>query len=538
MQARPHEIRSKFGRSRFRRRLLSVSALFMAASIFAMAGGGSAGAGGVSHGSAVPASKRGGTLQLGMVGITWTTLDPYASSAAVTAQPYFSMIYDQLMRQNGSVVEPDLVQSWAYSDHDLLLTLNLRHGVKFSDGTPFNAAAVAWSLTRDQTPGTCTCQAFLKPVSAVTTSGNYTVKLHLSSRDGSLLETLANSFATYIPSPAAVASEGSSFGTEPVGAGPFKVQSNEVNATLTLARNPHYWNAPLPYLSSIVVTLLASDSAGLEDVQSGSIDIEGGANAISPQVVTEAKQAGSLRVVLSPGQTWWYLNFNPKVAPFNNIVAREAIAYATDGAAIAKSLSGNLYVPTQLLDASGMVPYLGVNLKGAIKYNLAKATSLVQSIGGLSFSLLETGATPLDEALFSELQNQWSQAGIHVTLIPTATTGAFVGVLLGGRWSMLAGPWGSYTSLGANLEQIFGCNQPLNTSICDPTFDSLVTQAENTISPSGQIKLYNEAEQRLIETDVYEIPMYFAPDVRIQTKSVNGIPDSANLFFDTAWLNH
>jgi ABC-type transport system substrate-binding protein len=184
-----------------------------------------------------------------------------------------------------------------------------------------------------------------------------------------------------------------------------------------------------------------------------------------------------------------------------------------------------------------MVPYIGKTLKGAIKYNLSKAQSLVQSIGGLSFSLLETGATPLDQALFSELQNQWSQAGIHVTLIPTATTGAFVGVLLGGHWSMLAGPWGSYTSLGANLEQIFGCGQPLNTSICDPTFDSLVTQAENTISPAGQIRLYDEAEQRLIETDVYEVPMYFAPDVRIQTKSVNGIPNSANLFFDTAWLN-
>ena len=534
MQVRPHEFRSKFERSRFRRRLLSVSALFMAASIFAMVGGGSAGAGGVSAASAI---KRGGVMQVGMVGITWSTLDPNNSASNTTAQPYFSMIYDQLMRQNGSVIEPDLVQTWAYSDHDLELTLNLRHGVKFSDGTPFNAAAVKWSLTRDQAPGTCTCNGFLKPISSVTTAGDYTVKVHLSSKDGSLLETLANSFATYIPSPAAVASEGSTFGTNPVGAGPFKVASNEVNATLTLVRNPHYWNAPLPYLSGVTVTLLASDTAGLEDVQSGSIEMEAGANAISPEVVTQAKQAGNLRVVVSPGQQWWYINFNPKVAPFSNIVAREAIAYATDGAAIAKSLSGNLYVPTEILDASGMVPYLGLNLKGAIKYNLAKAESLVQSLGGLSFSLLETGDTPVDQALFSELQNEWSQAGIHVTLIPTPTTAAFIGVLLGGHWPALAGPWGSYTSLGANLEQIFGCNQPLNTSICDPTFDSLVTQAENTISPAAQKKLYDEAELRLIDTDVYEVPMYFSPGVRIQTKSVTGIPTNNNLYFDTAWLN-
>jgi ABC-type oligopeptide transport system substrate-binding subunit len=124
-----------------------------------------------------------------------------------------------------------------------------------------------------------------------------------------------------------------------------------------------------------------------------------------------------------------------------------------------------------------------------------------------------------------------------VTLIPTPTTAAFIGVLLGGHWPALAGPWGSYTSLGANLEQIFGCNQPLNTSICDPTFDSLVTQAENTISPAAQKKLYDEAELRLIDTDVYEVPMYFSPGVRIQTKSVTGIPTNNNLYFDTAWLN-
>jgi ABC-type oligopeptide transport system substrate-binding subunit len=64
-----------------------------------------------------------------------------------------------------------------------------------------------------------------------------------------------------------------------------------------------------------------------------------------------------------------------------------------------------------------------------------------------------------------------------------------------------------------------------------------VTQAENTISPAAQKKLYDEAELRLIDTDVYEVPMYFSPGVRIQTKSVTGIPTNNNLYFDTAWLN-
>jgi len=477
--------------------------------------------------------KKGGILKVGGLA-QWTSLDPDSTQAGLTAQPYFSAIYDGLLRQSGTKILPDLIKSWSFGSKDLTLTLHVRPGVKFTDGTPFNAAAVKTNLVRDAVPGTCNCSGFLKSIANITVSGADTLVLHFSQKDGSILETLAGSTATYVVSPTQIASSPSSIGTMPIGAGPFMVQSNVPNATLVLVRNSHYWNNPLPYLSGITFTYLANDSAGLSDVESGAIDVEQG--NISAPVVGQARQAGSLRVVTMPGSQWYYLWFNTKIAPFNNPLAREAIFYATNEAALAKAVSGGIYIPTQFLDASGMVPYLGTKLKGELTYDPAKAQALVQQLGGLTFSGVTIGTSTLQSQWFSDLNSEWSAVGIHFNASGATTPSAAVGTLISGTFQLFYSPYGSYTSLGEDLEQVIGCGTAFNTVFCDQTFQSLLSQAENAVSPAKQIALYTAAEKQLIVTDTDVVPLWYAPLFRIQQHNVDGIPVNDYVYYDSAYL--
>jgi peptide/nickel transport system substrate-binding protein len=540
MKIMSNHFRSDHVGARLHRRILSFGVVVVAASLLALVGPGAAGAGNVAN--ATGAIKKGGILRVGEVEYGWPTLDPGASTVLTTSNDWLAAIYDQLLRAgnptpSGTPITPDLIQSWAYSNHNLTLTLHVRPGVKFTDGTPFDAAAVQWSIKRDLVPGGCTCQPELTDITSVTTSGKYNVILGLTSPDGFLLNELATTYVTYVPSPTAVQSEGASFATNPVGAGPFKVVSDEVNASLDLVRNPHYWDAPQPYLNGIDFTYLTSDTAGLADVESGSLDIETGPNSILPSTVQQAKGAGNVRVVLTQSPTWYHFDFNTTVPPFNNILAREAVEYATNTAAIAKSLSGNLWTPTQILDAPGATPFPGVKLKGAITYNLAKAKALVQQLGGLSFAALTVISTsPIDAALYSELQNEWSQAGIQTTLTNTPTAGAFVGILFGAKWPFLFGQWGSYPLLGTSWQQVYTCKAEFNLGYCDNTVNNLVTDAGLTTNSKEQVKLFTQAAEQLEVTDRDAFPLFYVPWPRIETFNVEGIPTNTDMWLNAAWL--
>jgi len=140
-------------------------------------------------------------------------------------------------------VLPDLATGYQWIDNHLALKVTLRHGVTFTDGTAFNATAVEYNIDRDLTPSyACHCAANFSAVSSVSTSGNYTVILHLSRLFSPLPSAFINAIPGYIYSPTALQSEGEQqFSEKPVGAGPFEVQSDVANSTLTLVKNPGYW---------------------------------------------------------------------------------------------------------------------------------------------------------------------------------------------------------------------------------------------------------------------------------------------------------
>ncbi|MGH9101130.1 MAG: ABC transporter substrate-binding protein, partial [Acidimicrobiales bacterium] len=327
----------------------------------------------------------GGSVTAVFVATEWPNLDPALDSQAAADIDIMNAVYGQLFTETPSAgacgacegagqIKPDLAQGVTTSPNGKLVTIHLRPGMKFTDGTPFNAAAVAFNITRDLSPAsTCLCKTNFADVTKVTTEGQLDVQLHLSQRYVPLIASFIGAGPNWIMSPTAFNKMGAAaFGQAPVGAGPFTVTRDAANAELDMVKNPTYFQKGQPTIDSLKILAVSSDNAALGALQAGTAQIVIGTN--SPQDVAQAKK--SFQVVVAPAIVISTVEFNTKAAPFNNLKAREAIAYATNPGPIIHALIPGLGVPVQAQVGPGS-PYYEKKVPGTVTYNLAKAKALV-----------------------------------------------------------------------------------------------------------------------------------------------------------------
>ena len=150
----------------------------------------------------------------------------------------------------GGKLIPDLATGYSYANGGKTVNLTLRQGVTFSDGTPFNAAAVVYNWKRDLA-GTCTCKPVFFSPPVITQTGTYSLSFTLSYVYAPFINNLQADIFNWIASPAAIQKMGEkAFALTPVGAGPFTVVSDTPGSQLVLKKNPHYWEKGKPYLDS------------------------------------------------------------------------------------------------------------------------------------------------------------------------------------------------------------------------------------------------------------------------------------------------
>ena len=205
-------------------------------------------------------------------------LDPATNTDGSADQDYMTAVFGQLFELGGNgQIQPDLATSYAFSNGAKTITINLRQGVKFSDGTPFNAAAVVWNWERDFGP--LAVKAGIAPewviarsnpknpnsapaASAIKATGPYTVQVNLLAPDGGFINQLFDTIPMWIASPTAVQKEGETkFAQYPVGAGPFTVVSDSYSDQIVVKKNPLYWQPGRPYLESITFKSVSGDEA-------------------------------------------------------------------------------------------------------------------------------------------------------------------------------------------------------------------------------------------------------------------------------------
>ena len=286
--------------------------------------------GGAATGSAVVAS---GTLEHGgsavVIGpVAPVTLDPATVfNESEEGGEVLSAIYDVLFTigPTGNI-QPAIAQSFTTTDGKSW-TLKIRPGVRFSDGTPFNAAAVKAEWLRIENPKTPGVNSqYLQDVTSMTVVNDLTLSVQLSAVNYQFKQAVSTSALTWIPSPTAVTKYGANFGNHPVGAGPYELSSMTPSVQVVVKRNPYYWQKGLPYLNQLTFKFNPDEQQSVEAVETGEADMTSPVDVV---IQRTAKEAG-LDVATIPiaGIFGWF--FNESKPPFNNILAREAVYDAVD----------------------------------------------------------------------------------------------------------------------------------------------------------------------------------------------------------------
>ena len=526
--------------------LTAAIALVAAVLAACSSGGGSSAGGGTGSTSAAAAQspQSGGTLNYLVSGLLseWDLgLDPATGGAAPSI--YEDAIFGQLFRLTSSGgIESVMATGYKVSGGGTVLTISLQPGVKFSDGTPFNAAAVAWNIKRDlATPSTASPVASWPPLvksNGVTTPDNLTVVLHFSAPYAPLMASLIGSNINHIASPAAVQKMGAKqFQKAPVGAGPFEVETNLVNHQLTLKKNPGYFQKGRPYLDKLVFTTVSDDQTAMESLQSGTGQA---AQITTPQMIQEAKGNSKFTTLVTKGSTPTLIQLNTSAPPFNNKLARQAIYYATDSRAIAQHLYSGMFPTSESFLGPGDLFYQPT-VPGYLGYDPARAKQIVSSLGGLDISLFGPN-DPLSVETLQALQQMWQQAGIKVTVHPYTLAGLIQAFSKNWQAALQSnGAWDPGMFYGIPFR--FLSVAPFS-GVHDKALDSMLVQADRTLDPAQRAADYHNIA-KYVSDQAYAPFLVASAPVSVTASNVHGpgltteIPTISTVivpYWDQAWI--
>jgi peptide/nickel transport system substrate-binding protein len=503
-------------------RRLSITLLVTGACLtLAACGSSSSSSGSGGSSSSSTAGHAGGSLTVllnsGYEGAWPTGLDPATNTNGAANQDLMNSIFGNLFELGpGGKIVPDLASGYSFADGGKTLTINIRPGVKFTDGTPFTAQVVAANIQRDiASPCTCSPKGAGWPLAAnpVTTTGS-TVQLHYLQPFAPAVHDFIDSNVNWVASLAAMKKMGEqNFKIAPVGAGPFEVVNDTLNSQVVLKKNPGYWQSGHPLLKSLTFKSIGGDEAAYEAMQAG----QAGAyvDMSTPAIIQQAQSKFTVTKQLSTSP--YDLQLNTQIPPFNNKLAREAIYYATDSQAIASHLFNNEFPATQSFTGPGGLFY-APKVTGYPTYNPAKAKALVKQLGGLTVNLGTINvlvATQTTEAL----QSEWAQAGIKATIHSYALA-PLIQQFQQGKWQAFvqtAGSWDPASGVGVYFR--FGSKSPFS-GVHDPQLDSLLLKAAGTLDNSSRASLYGQAAQYIAQQ--YDGPFFFAWAPQVAAKGVSG----------------
>lgn len=282
----------------------------------------------------------GGTLRLA-VNLGMKSLDPLHPSGEYREQYAFFAIYNSLVEvdENFNIV-PSLAKSWDISGDGKTITLHLQSGVKFQDGTLFNAQAAKWmidNIVKDD------FGARIKPnfkpfISSVTVVDDNTLAVTTVQPYRPFLGNASLAWFRF-PSPTKYASYDSQRGGKswagandpyarnPVGTGPFKLQEWLPDDRLTLSKNSSYWENGKPYLDAIVFQNVPQKSSQQAAIRTGEAELID--DVFGPDLPV-LQTSADVKIVPYDTKRWWSLMFDIKYAPFDNKALRQAIGYAMD----------------------------------------------------------------------------------------------------------------------------------------------------------------------------------------------------------------
>lgn len=444
-------------------------------------------------------------------------LDPLMSSAMVDRQVQ-NNIYDKLVDIDQKLnIIPDLATKWDISDGGKVYTFHLQTGVKFQDGTPFNADAVKFNFDRMLDPKVKSPRFNeVSMVTKVEVVDDSTVRFTLKAPFTPFLGVLTDR-AGMMVSPAAVQKYGADYPLHPVGTGPFTFQSRVKGDSITLVRNDSYWKGK-PAIEKLVYKALPDSNTSVSNLQSGQVDaLE--SNAIPDKQIATLKGTQGLTVDVGSALGYQGIWLNTTQPPFNNVWLRRAVADAIDRKQLVQVAFGD--GGTAVPGDGPFSPASPLNDGVVPAADLAKAKDDLSKGGqpsGFEFKLM---ITPGPNQVAPVLQQMLSQVGIKMD-IEQVEWGALLARL--DKLNFQASPvgWSGRVDPDQNVYSFFYTKGGFNDAgYANPDMDKLLDQSRQ-LDGQARAQVYAQVLAKIRE-DVPYIYLYYPANKLAYSNKVQGL---------------
>jgi peptide/nickel transport system substrate-binding protein len=501
-------------------RLLAVSSLG-AALVLGGCGGGNSASGPASKpaqpvGNASPAIKQDAVLKIALRSDP-PKLDPHQSTALVDRQ-VFQSLFDKLVDLDKDLkIVPGLAEKWDISPDGKTYTFFLRKGVKFHDGTEFNAEAVKYNFERMLDPKlNSPRKAEISAMDKVTVVDPYTVKVELKAPFAGFLYALTDR-AGMMVSPTAAKAAGLDFLNNPVGTGPFKFKERVKGDSIVLVKNENYWQQGLPKVAGVTYKIVTDENVKLVNLQSGQLDI---IDSVPAKQVPQLKTDNRLQLNIGPSLEHQGLWINTTKEPLNNKKVRQAMDAAIDRAALVKVVFGDVAIPGYGPFAPGTPGSDGAPVPGR---DLAKAKQLLAEAGlpnGFSTTLKVT-ATPVNQQIGQVVQNMLAEVGIKVT-IEQEEFGQLLEKLGKKNFDMAQVGWSGRPDPDGNIYNFMKTGTSNNyAGFSNATVDKLLDEARIPTDMAKRTQIYGEI-MKIVHDETPYIYLWHPQDVKALGPKVKG----------------
>ena len=362
------------------------------------------------------AQKQGGSITVGLE-LDIPGFDPLKVGVFDTAaETAAAAIFDTLTYlDDKGEPQPKLALSWNHSDDYKTWTYKLRPGVKFHDGTPFNAQAAKDNFDRQKDPANnCRCAFYIAGTHDVQAPDELTLVYNLNDptvKHPALLSQQSSN--NVIQSPTAWKNKGDDYNRNPVGTGPYVLKSWTAGDRMILERNPDYWNKGHPHLDRIALKPLPDAQSRFASLQSGEADLVWDDDSDADNI-QKAQKDPKLTVHTYSGSGALVSAFNTQVAPFDDVRVRRALVMALDRKKMSQAITNGLARPAS--NPYGDGSWVKCKDDGALPYDVEKAKALINDYGKpVDFKMI-LPAEPRGRRFGQVLQQFWKQVGANMEI--------------------------------------------------------------------------------------------------------------------------
>ncbi|MDT8715873.1 ABC transporter substrate-binding protein [Clostridium sp. 19966] len=443
-------------------------------------------------------------------------------SAKVTGNIYEGLVK---YKADSTDIEPSLATSWKISEDGKTYDFILRKGVKFQDGTDFNADAVKYNIERqlppkatDDMPYASFCFGEVDHVEKV---NNYEIKIILKEASTPFLANLAMTLAAPIVSPTAAQKYNGNLNEHPVGTGPFKFVKWEKAQDIQLERNDNYWGTKAK-VDKVVFKFIKENSVRASELIAGTSDIIDGIDASDIKKLEDNK----LKIFNEPGMNINYMAFNTSRAPFNDPKLREAISHAINKEEMVKSLYQG-YASVAETTMPSFIPGYDSTAK-SYGYDVDKAKQLLKDEGkeNLSIKILAySNPRPYNAAaqkLAESIQSYLEKVGVKAT-IDTYPWTEYKQKAAQGEGDIMLYGWIGDNGDADNFLSLFDSSQIQSTlnvaKYSNPQVDELLKKGRVTPNGDARNEIYKQVQQ-LVLKDAAWLPISHAQSLAAYSPKV------------------